>query len=312
VSVADPVTERSELLSEAAIIRRRETIRSISRGTLRRRHGQALIARVACYAALLLALVPLVALVAYTASRGLKALSVAFFTKSPLPVGVPGAGGGIANAIVGSGIIVGLALVMAVPVGMAVALFLIDAKSWLAGSVRFVADVMSGIPSIAIGMFAYALIVVPSGHYSGLSASFALAVLMVPIMIRANEEAMRSVPDDLWEAGLALGARQARVVRSVVVRGALPGIATGNLLAIARAVGETAPLLFTAIGSTLFTVSPSQPMNAVPLVILNSGTEPYAAQQAIAWGAAFVLLAFVLVLSILARTAASYLTRHAR
>jgi phosphate transport system permease protein len=303
-------TVTPELLSEAAIARRRETVRSISRGSLGRRHLQGRIARAACYGALVVALVPLVALIAYTAGRGTKALSADFFTKSPLPVGIRG--GGIANAIVGSGIIVGLALCMAVPVGMAMALYLVDAKSWLAGLLRFVADVMSGIPSIAIGIFAYALIVVPSGHYSGLSASVALAVLMVPIIVRANEEAMRAVPDDLWEAGLALGARQSRVVRSVVVRGALPGIVTGNLLAIARAVGETAPLLFTAIGSTLFTVAPNQPMNALPLVIFNSGTEPYPSMQATAWGAAFVLLGFVLVLSIVARSAASYLTRHAR
>ncbi len=310
MTVASPVATPPDLLSEEAIAARRETIRNISRATLGRRHLQGRVARVLCHLSLAVALVPLVALVAYTISRGAKALSTDFFTESPRPFGVPG--GGIANALVGSGIIIGLALAMAVPVGMAVALFLIDRRGRLAGAIRFVADVMSGIPSIAIGTFAYALIVVPSGHFSAISASFALAVLMVPIIVRADEEAMRAVPDDLWEAGLALGARQSRVVRSVVVRTALPGIVTGNLLAIARAVGETAPLLFTALGSSLFSLSPAQPMNAVPLVIYTFGTAPESTQQTTAWGAAFVLLGFVLILSILARSAASYLTRHAR
>ena len=148
--------------------------------------------------------------------------------------------------------------------GLAVALFLVDRRGKLAATIRFVADVMSGIPSIAIGIFAYALIVVPSGHYSGITGSFALAVLMLPIIVRADEVAMRTVPEDLWDAALALGARPSRVARSVVVRTALPGLVTGNLLAVARAAGETAPLLFTALGSSLFTTNPFQPMDAMP------------------------------------------------
>jgi phosphate transport system permease protein len=237
-------------------------------------------------------------------------LSVDFFTKLPVPEGVPG--GGVANAIVGTLIIVALAAVMAVPVGLAVSLFLIERKGRLANAIRFVADVLSGIPSIAIGVFAYALIVVPSGHYSGLSGSFALAVLMLPIIVRTDEVAMRTVPDDLWDAGLALGARPSRVVRSVVVRSALPGIVTGNLLAVARAVGETAPLLFTALGSQLMVTNPTQPMDAMPLSIFSNGTQPEPDLQTTAWATALVLLAFVLILSIVARSIASYMTRHAR
>jgi phosphate transport system permease protein len=175
-----------------------------------------------------------------------------------------------------------------------------------------VADVMSGIPSIAIGVFAYALLVVPAGHYSGITGSFALAVLMLPIIIRADETAMRTVPEDLWDAALALGARPSRVARSVVLRGALPGVVTGNLLAVARAVGETAPLLFTILGSTFLETNPFQPMAAMPLTIYSDGTQADPHLQTVAWATALVLLAFVLVLSIVARTFASRLTRHAR
>jgi phosphate transport system permease protein len=197
-------------------------------------------------------------------------------------------------------------------VGLAVALFLVDRRGKLAATIRFVADVMSGVPSIAIGVFAYALIVVPSHHYSGITGSFALAVLMLPIIIRADEVAMRTVPDDLWDAALALGARPSRVARSVVLRTALPGIVTGNLLAVARAVGETAPLLFTALGSTVLETNPFQPMDAMPLRILTDGTQANAHLQTVAWATALVLVAFILVLSIGARTFAAYATRHAR
>jgi phosphate transport system permease protein len=259
---------------------------------------------------LLVALVPLVALVSYTIERGISGLSVGFFTQLPVPLGVPG--GGVKEAIIGTLIIVGLAAVVAIPLGLAVALFLVDRRGKLAASIRFVADVMSGIPSIAIGVFAYALIVVPSHHYAGITGSFALAVLMLPIIVRADEVAMRTVPDDLWDAALALGARPSRVARSVVVRTALPGLVTGNLLAVARAVGETAPLLFTALGSILFTTNPFQPMDAMPLRIYLDGTQADPHLQSVAWAAALVLLAFILLLSIVARTFASYATRHAR
>src|SRR5581483_91208 len=267
------------------IASRREVVRRTARATLRRRRVAGHLSRDACLGALVVVLIPLVALVAYTVSRGLPGISTAFFTQLPAPPDVPGLPpGGISNAIVGTLIIVGLAAAMAIPAGLAVALFLLERRGALAGVLRFVADVMTGVPSIAIGVFAYALIVVPSHSYSGLSASFALAVLMLPIMIRANEVAMRTVPDDLKEAGLALGVRRSRVARSVVLRGALPGIVSGNLLALARAMGETAPLLFTALGGTLLmATSPWHPMAAMPISILNDGTQPQASQQTTAW-----------------------------
>jgi phosphate transport system permease protein len=307
----DPaVQDPSDLLSPEAVARRRRIVRRASRSSLRRRRVLGNTTRLVCYLALVIALVPLVALVWYTIERGAQGLSVDLFTQLPVPFGVPG--GGVKEAIVGSVIIVGLASVIAIPLGLAVALFLVDRRGKLAATVRFVADVMSGIPSIAIGIFAYALIVVPSGHYSGITGSFALAVLMLPIIVRADEVAMRTVPDDLWDAALALGARPSRVARSVVVRSALPGLVTGNLLAVARAAGETAPLLFTALGSTLFTTNPFQPMDAMPIRIRQDGTQADPHLQTVAWATALVLLAFILVLSIVARAFASYATRHAR
>jgi len=303
-------SDPAALLSPEAVERRRTVVRDASRATLRRRRALGTSTRLACYVALVIAFIPLVALIAYTVKRGVKGLSVSFFTQLPVPQGVPG--GGVYNAIIGTLIIVGLAALVAIPVGLAVALFLVDRRGKLAASIRFVADVMSGIPSIAIGVFAYALIVVPSHHYSGITGSFALAVLMLPIIIRADEVAMRAVPEDLWDAALALGAHPSRVARSVVVRTSLPGIVTGNLLAVARAVGETAPLLFTALGSTLLETNPFQPMQAMPLTVYSDGTQADPHLQTVAWATALVLLAFVLLLSIVARTLASYVTRHAR
>jgi len=285
-------------------------VRRASRSTLRRRRLVGNTTRLACYLALVIALVPLVALLSYTVERGVSGLSVDFFSQLPVPEGVPG--GGVEEAIIGTLIIVGLAALVAIPLGLSVALFLVDRRGKLAASVRFVADVMSGIPSIAIGVFAYALFVVPSHHYAGIIGSFALAVLMLPIIVRADEVAMRTVPEDLWDAALALGARPSRVARSVVVRTALPALVTGNLLAVARAVGETAPLLFTALGSSLLITNPFQPMDAMPLRIYLDGTQADPHLQTVAWATALVLLAFILVLSIVARAFASYATRHAR
>jgi phosphate transport system permease protein len=263
-----------------------------------------------CVGAVAISLTPLVALVAYTTNRGVHALSWAFLTHLPTPPGIPG--GGISNAIVGSVIIVGLAAVIAVPVGILAALFLLERRGRIANALRMAADVLSGVPSIAMGIFIVAILVAPFHLFSGLAGSLALATLMLPIVIRASESAMRSVPRDLWEAGLALGIRRSRVVRSVVLRGALPGLVTGNLLAVARAVGETAPLLFTIFGSQVLATNPSQPMAAMPLTIYTDGVAPYPAAQQIAWGTAFVLLVLVLVLSIAARLVSARLNRQAR
>ncbi len=295
---------------DTAFYERRQLIQASALGTLKKRRTIALAIRITFGLCMVLVLIPLVALVAYTTKRGIGAISVAFFTHVPTPPGIPG--GGISNAIVGSLIINGLALVIAIPIGLLVALFLIERSGPVTNVIRFGADVLSGLPSILIGLFIYAQVVLRTHSYSAYSASLALAVLMLPIMIRGNEEAMRTIPADLWEAGLALGARQSRVVRSVVVRGSIPGLITANLLALARAIGETAPLLFTAVGSQLFSTSLGQPINAVPLVIFQEGTNAFKGLQQDAWGAAFVLMVGVLILSIIGRTIASRLTNKSR
>jgi phosphate transport system permease protein len=288
---------------------RRDLVRRTASRHLNRRRLMGRMATALCTGALAVALVPLVALISYVISRGLPALSGGFLVHAPTPEGIPE--NGIGNAIIGTLIIVGLAMAMAVPVGLGAALFVVERPGPLSRTLRFAADVFTGAPSIAIGVFAYAVFVVNFG-YSGLAGSFALAVLMLPIMLRANEEAMVTVPNDLWEAGLALGSPRARVVRSVVLRSALPGLVTGNLLAMARAIGETAPLIFTVFGSQFFVFRPTAPMAAMPLTIYTNATQAYPDAQRTAWGTAFVLLALVVLVSIAARAAARYLNRKAR
>ncbi len=253
-----------------------------------------------CGLAVLVGVAPLAALIYYTVGRGIAIVSWSFLTHSPTPPGVPG--GGIGPAITGSAKIVGLALLIAVPIGLFTALFIFERSGRLASGIRFAAEVMTGVPSIIVGIFAYAVLVRPLHHFSDLAASFAIAVLMVPIMIRANEEAIRTVPTDLWEAGVALGARRSRVARSVVLRSALPGLLSGNLLGTARGLGETAPLLFTVAAPTV----------AMTLLIYNDGTQAFQQAQQTAWGTAFVLLVAVLIISVAIRVISWAFTRHAR
>lgn len=253
----------------------------------------------------LVALVPLVALFGYTIYKGADVLSWSFFVrpqKLVLSAQGPVLGGGISTAIAGTLKIMGLALAIAVPISMLGALFLYEANGRLAALLRSGTEVLAGVPAIVIGIFAYSAIVVPLHHPSLLAAAVAVAVLMLPIMTRANEEAIRSVPRDLSEAGAALGAGRSRVMRSVVLRSSLPGLVAGNLLATARACGETAPLLFTLAAPTM----------AMTLTIYNDATQGVGSMPATAWGTAFVLLAGILVLSLSARGVAAHLTRKAR
>jgi phosphate transport system permease protein len=288
---------------------RRDLVRAGTGRHIARRRRLGRVATGLCVAALCVSLISLIALIAYVISRGLPALSGGFLVHASTPEGIPG--NGIGNAIVGTLIIVALAMAMAVPVGLATALFVVERPGRLSATLRFGADVLTGAPSIAIGVFAYAVFVVVFG-YSGLAGSFALAVLMLPIMLRADEEAMFTVPDDLWEAGLALGSPRARVVRSVVLRSALPGIVTGNLLAMARAIGETAPLIFTIFGSQFFVFRPTAPMAAMPLTIYTNATQAYPDAQRTAWGTALVLMVLVIVLSIAARAFAAHMSRKTK
>jgi phosphate transport system permease protein len=278
----------------------RQTVQSSSRGTLPRRRLTSRLAQVLCTVAVLVGLAPLVALLYYTVARGIRTISASFLTHAPTPAGVPG--GGISTAITGTAKIVGIALAIAIPIGLFTALFLYERRGRLADVIRFSADVLTGVPSILIGIFAYTILVRPLHHFSTLAGAFAIAVLMTPIIIRANEEALRTVAVDLREAGIALGAPRARVARSVILRTALPGVVSGNLLAAARGVGETAPLLFTIAAPTL----------AMTLLIFTQATQAYPAAQRTAWAAALILLGAVLCLSIAARVVAWALTRKAR
>lgn len=282
------------------VARRRAVVRDSARRSIRRRRMTGRAMQVICLIAVPIGVAPLLALVIATISKGAGALSIGFLVHAPTPSGVPG--GGISTAIVGSGEIVAYAIALAVPLGLFIALFLFERPGSIATAVRFSADVLSGVPSIIIGIFVYAVFVERFHHFSNVAAGFALGVLMLPIMVRANEEAMRTVSVDLWEAGVSLGARRSRVARSVVLRGALPGLVTGNLLAVARGIGETAPLLFTVASPTF----------AMTLLIFNDATQPFPDAEQTVWGTALVLLALVAVLSVTARTVAWTLNSKTR
>jgi phosphate transport system permease protein len=253
------------------------------------------------YLLTVLALIPLALVLWFTVTRGLPSvLHPEFFTNSFRPFGIPG--GGVAHAIVGTGILVGLASLMAIPVGIIggvyVAEYAVDPwASW----VRLASDVLVGTPSIAIGLFAYALVVVPVHHFSGIAGSVALAILMLPIVIRTTEGAVALIPHGLRESGLALGLPRWRVSLQLILPAAAPGVITGALLAVARASGETAPLLFTSLGNTLFKVDPTQAMQALPLTVYQYALLPYKSLQDQAWGAALVLVVMVLGINLLSR-----------
>jgi phosphate transport system permease protein len=239
---------------------------------------------------------------AYVVGRGAGAISWAFFTHVPRPVGIPG--GGVANAIAGSAEIIVMASIAAVPIGTAAGIYLaMFGRGKLAYAVRFLSDVLTGVPSIAIGVFAYALIVVPSRHFSATSASVALAIIMLPIIVRTTEEAVLLVPGVIREGALALGIPAWKATMLVTVPVARPGILTGILLSIARVAGESAPLLFTAFGSPQWGGDPNRPISALPLVIFQYAISPYKDWQQDAWGGALVLIVLVFALNLSARLA---------
>lgn len=260
------------------------------------------ILRGACLLATFLAIIPLFALLAYVTYRGVAGLSFSFFTELPKPVGE--IGGGVANAIVGTLIIAGIACLISVPLGVLAGVHLAEfGENRFAELVRFSADVLSGIPSIVIGIFAYTLVVRPMKTFSALAGGIALSVLMIPTITRTTEELLKLVPHSLREAGLALGLPKWRASLSIVVRTALPGIVTGILLALSRAAGETAPLIFTAFGNQHWSNSLTRPMAALPLQIYTYAISPYEDWHQKAWAAAFVLVAIILMLSVISRIA---------
>ncbi len=265
--------------------------------------GRKLAARVAttlCSLAVVLALIPLVAILVYVAKRGLGALSLAFFTSLPRPVGETG--GGMANAIFGTIELVGLASLMGIPIGIAAGLFLAEYRTtWLARIVRFCADVLAGVPSILVGVVVYAVVVVRMQHFSTFAGALALAILMLPLVARTTDVLARTVPDSLREAALALGASRWRIAIHVVLRTAAPGIRAGCMLAVARVSGETAPLLFTAFNNRFWNESLSDPTSSLQVQIFTYTMSPYDDWHAQAWAAALVLVGLVVVLNLAAR-----------
>ncbi len=248
-------------------------------------------------------------IVAYVIKRGGPALNPQFFTQLPTPVGIPGSG--VANAIVGSVMIIVMASLIAIPIGVMAGIYLaLLGKGRLADSVRFFSDVLTGVPSIAIGLFAYTIVVVPTKHFSANSAAVALSIIMLPIVVRTTEEAVRLVNPAIREGALALGIESWKAIVLVTVPCARAGIVTGSLLGVARVAGESAPLLFTAFGSPNWSLNPNAPTSALPLIVFQYAISPYHDWQQIAWGGALTLIALVFVLNITARLL--FPARHAR
>jgi len=255
-----------------------------------------------CALSVLIALVPLAFVLFFVISQGIGAINLDFFTHRPVPVGE--AGGGMANAIVGTLIITGLGSLLAIPVGIMSGVYMSEyAGSRLAGGVRFAADTLNGVPSIVIGVFAYGVAVLPFRQFSALAGGLALGIMMIPIIARTTEELLLLVPQTMREGALALGATRARAVFTVVVPAALPGIITGIVLALARIAGETAPLLFTSFNNPFFTTDLTQPIASLTVQIWAYAISPYEDWHRQAWAGALVLVMIVLVCSLLARFA---------
>jgi phosphate transport system permease protein len=278
----------------------RDVLAASTERTLRRRHVKSYIMVGLTYLAALIATLPLILILWHLVQQGASSLNLNFFIRMPAPAGETG--GGMANAIVGTGILILIASALGLPIGIGAGLYLAEQRGTrLANAVRFLSDVLNGLPSIVLGIFAWQMLVRPFGHFSALAGGIALGAMMIPLVTRATEEMIRLVPVSLREAALALGYTKWRTSLSVVLRTALPGIVTGALVAVARVAGETAPLLFTALGNQFWSVNLGQPIAALPMQIYSYGTSPYEDQHAQAWAGAFVLLGLVLIISVAAR-----------
>lgn len=252
---------------------------------------------------------PLIWILIYVIRAGLPAIHPAFFTQLPTPVGVPG--GGIVNALVGSLITVGLGALIAAPLGILAGIYAATHPNAPLGLLlRFATDVISGVPSIVMGIFAYTLVVLPQRHFSALSAGIVLSFIMLPIVIRTTEEMIKLVPVSLREASLALGAAEWKTSASVILPAALNGVLTGLMLAVARAAGEAAPMLFTAFGNPFMNADINQPIATLPHTIFVYAIAPYEDWHAKAWGTALVLITLVLLLNVLARWIAWWRVRR--
>ena len=245
--------------------------------------------------ATLIVIAPLVAIFAYLLYKGASSLNLAFFTQVPKPPGEPG--GGMANAIVGSGIVLAVASLIGIPVGIGGGIFLAEfgRGTKLANAVRFTADVLNGVPSIVMGLAAYSLVVLPQGHFSAFSGAVALGIMMVPTVCRTTEEMLLMVPHAVREAALGLGIPNWRSVLSITVKTSSPCIITGCMLAFARVAGETAPLIFTALGNSFMSTNLNNPIMALPLQIYVFALSPYDDWHRLAWAGSLVLIVLIVL-----------------
>ncbi len=262
-----------------------------------------------CTAAILAVLV---LVIGYLLIKGVTYLSGDVFTQLPIPQGMEGAPGGLKNALIGTGILIGLASVAGIPLGMLAGVYLSEysARSWLAKPTHFIADVLTGVPSIVVGILGYELFVVPMGGFNGYAGAAALAFIMIPIVARTTQEMLRLVPDSYREASYALGATKAATILRVVLPSATGSIITGIMLAIARVAGETAPLLFTALGTRLLTFDPAQPFPSLTVQVFTYATGPYKDEQNVAWAGMLILIALVSVLNLAMRVSVHHLQRR--
>ena len=281
---------------------RQRAVAERTQRSIRRRRVRSSVMVGLMYAAAALAILPLLIIVIHLLRLGATSFNVAFFTQMQRPPGE--GGGGMANAIVGTLILISIASAVGLPVGIGAGLYLAEKRSTLlATTVRFLADVLNGLPSIVMGIFAWQLLVKPVRHFSALAGGIALGAMMIPMVTRTTEEMVRLVPISLREAALALGYSRWRTALSIVLRTALGGIVTGALVAMARIAGETAPLLFTALGNQFWSTSLRAPIAALPLQIFNYAISPYDEWHAQAWTGALVLVGIVFVISLAARVA---------
>jgi len=249
--------------------------------------------------------------VGYLVSIGYKSVDADFFTKLPVPAGAEGYPGGMYNGIIGTLILIGMASVVGIPIGMLTGIYLAEysSESIAAAPVRFIADVLTGVPSIVVGILGYELLVVPMGHFNGYAGSLALAFIMIPLVARTTEEMLLLVPRSYREASVALGATKARTILKVVLPAAAGSVITGIMLSIARVAGETAPLLFTALGSRFLETNPKNPFPSLTKQIYDNAMSPYKEQNRLAWAGILILLLLIFVLNLIVRLTARAVTR---
>ena len=264
----------------------------------------------ACFACTIGVLAILALVLIYLTHIGFASINTSFFRD--LPTGIPASPGGMRHAIVGTGVLILFASAVGAPLGILAGIFLSEysSKSPLAAPVRFTADVLMGVPSIVIGILGYELLVVPLGHYNGWAGAMALAFIMIPIVTRTSEEMLRLVPRSYREASIALGASRTRTIFKVVIPAATGGLITSIMLAVARIAGETAPLLFTALGSRLMTLDPNQPFPSLTVQIYTYATGPYPEQKRLAWAGLLVLIMLILIVNTTVRIVTRRMRRH--